>query len=94
MSNRRLSDPPAVPLLAPVDLDGLGHAVLTLARELWVVIDRQAVTEALLAEAGITASHIDAFVRDAEFEAALAMRRAALLDAVVGAMMPAHEPPT
>ena len=56
-----------------------------------MVIDRQAVTEALLAETGITPARIDAFVRDAAFEAALDVRRAALVEAVTAAMLP--EPP-
>ena len=39
--------------LTPADLDRLGHAVLTLTQELWVMKDRQRVLEALLEEAGV-----------------------------------------
>jgi hypothetical protein len=86
MTQRRLSDPPALSALSSADIDGLGRAVLTLARELWVVIDRQAVTEAILAEAGIPVARIDGFVRDAPFEAGLERRRDALVAALFAAM--------
>jgi hypothetical protein len=41
--------------LAPAQLDDVANTVLVLARELWVVKDRQRVLEALLAEHGILA---------------------------------------
>ncbi|OYU13973.1 MAG: hypothetical protein CFE37_13395 [Alphaproteobacteria bacterium PA4] len=42
-------------MLRPQQLDDLGATVLLLARELWVVKDRQRVLEALLADHGIIA---------------------------------------
>ena len=39
--------------LKPEELDDLGNALLVMARELWVVKDRQRVLEALLAEHGV-----------------------------------------
>lgn len=42
-------------LLQPQQLDDLANGLLLLARELWVVKDRQRVLEALLAENGIIA---------------------------------------
>ncbi len=39
--------------LKPEQLDDLGNALLVMARELWVVKDRQRVLEALLAEHGV-----------------------------------------
>ena len=41
--------------LAPHQIDDVANALLVLARELWVVKDRQRVLEALLAEHGIIA---------------------------------------
>lgn len=41
--------------LAPDQIDDVASALLVLARELWVVKDRQRVLEALLAENGIVA---------------------------------------
>ena len=41
--------------LAPAQLDDVANTLLVLARELWVVKDRQRVLEALLADHGITA---------------------------------------
>lgn len=40
-------------MLQPDQIDDLGRAVLLLARELWVVRDRQRVLEAVLGERGI-----------------------------------------
>lgn len=39
--------------LAPAQLDDVANTMLVLARELWVVKDRQRVLEALLAEHGV-----------------------------------------
>lgn len=41
--------------LAPAQLDDVANTLLVLARELWVVKDRQRVLEALLADHGIIA---------------------------------------
>jgi hypothetical protein len=41
--------------LAPEQIDDVANALLVLARELWVVKDRQRVLETLLAENGIVA---------------------------------------
>jgi hypothetical protein len=51
----------AGPTLFPEQIDDLGRAVLLLARELWVVKDRQRVLEAVLEERGID---IVAAIRD------------------------------
>lgn len=82
----RLSDPPARPMLGPDQIDDLAQAVLTLTRELWLVIDRQAVTEKLLERHGVDAAEIDAFQPDAAFAEELDSRRSALVEAIVGAM--------
>jgi hypothetical protein len=41
--------------LAPAQLDDVANTLLVLARELWVVKDRQRVLEALLADHGVLA---------------------------------------
>jgi hypothetical protein len=44
---------PDLKALLPEQLDNLGRAVITLTREICVLTDRMAVTEAVLAERGI-----------------------------------------
>ncbi|MFC0203598.1 hypothetical protein [Novosphingobium soli] len=67
-------------------IDDVAEAVLALARELWVVCDRQIVTEALLARHGITAAEIDAHQPDAETEARLETRRRQIVDNLLVAL--------
>ncbi|MEE4454020.1 hypothetical protein [Novosphingobium resinovorum] len=73
-------------ILPPARIDDVAEAVLALARELWVVADRQIVTEALLARHGITAADIDAFQPDAETEARLDTRRRQIVDNLLVAL--------
>lgn len=76
-------------MLRPDQLDDLGRTVLLLARELWVVKDRQRVLEAVLGERGIDVA--DA-VRDYQPSGALAEALAAERDrfaqAVIDALCP------
>jgi len=60
--------------LTPNQLDNLGLAVISLAKELWVVKDRQMVAEALLKEKGLLAD-LDSFQPDADLAAKLASER-------------------
>ena len=54
------------------DLQGLGDGMLILARELWVLTDRLAVMEAVLADRGIDISgDIESFRRDDDLQASL-----------------------
>ena len=74
-------------ILRPDQLDDVAQAVLALARERWVTIDRQLILEAVLAERGIdVAKEIDAFEPDAAMLARLAARRGQLLGAVTDAL--------
>lgn len=57
--------------LRPGQIDELGRALLLLARELWIVKDRQIVLEAVLAERGVDVA--DA-VRDYQPAGAVAQR--------------------
>lgn len=73
-------------ILPPTRIDDVAEAVLALARELWVVADRQIVTEALLVRHGITAQEIDAFQPDPETEARLDTRRRQIVDNLLVAL--------
>ncbi len=86
MTKTLLSDPPERRMLGVDQIDDIGLALLALGRELWVVIDRQAVLEKLLERHGITPAEIDAFQPDAGFAAALEARRKALAETVMGAL--------
>lgn len=76
-------------MLKPDQLDDLGRAVLVLARELWVVKDRQRILEAVLDAHGIDASTA---VRDHQPDPALAAEleaeRTRFTKAVIEALSP------
>ena len=68
-------------------VDHVADAVLALARELWVVADRQVVLEAILARHGIdAAAEIDALEPDAALQAALDARRDRMVRALSAAL--------
>jgi len=76
-------------LQAPDDLDGVVRMVLELASEVWVLRDRFAVLETVLAERGtLSAADLDDFQPGAPLSAALDTERAVfvrrLLDAATG----------
>lgn len=73
-------------ILPPERIDDVAEAVIALARELWVVCDRQIVTEALLARHGITSEDIDAYQPDAATEERLARRRQQVVDNILVAL--------
>ncbi|MBL8629131.1 MAG: hypothetical protein JNM81_05855 [Rhodospirillaceae bacterium] len=79
--------------LKPEDLDKLGQAVLTLAKELWVVKDRQTVTEAVLAKRGIDiGEEISLFQPDEKLEARLAAERQELVKKLMQDLTGEYEP--
>jgi hypothetical protein len=61
--------------------DATGLAVLTLAHELWVLKDRQMITEALLAERGLLDA-IDTYQPTAELAANIARERERFIGAI------------
>ena len=66
--------------LRPEDVDKVGDALLTLAKELWVVKDRQMLLEEILKRHQIdVAREIDKLVPDADLEARLKAEREALI---------------
>lgn len=67
-------------ILAPKDIDDLGEAILSLAREVWVLTDRQLVLEQVLAEEGIDIrDKVDRYKPDPAFAADLSARRKRLI---------------
>ena len=70
--------------------EALLQMVLNLTRELWVVKDRQLVTERLLAERGIDLSaEIDRYRPEGEFAQALDAQRRQLLERMLEPALPA-----
>jgi hypothetical protein len=79
-------------MLQPGQIDAVANAMLVLARELWVVKDRQRVLETLLADHGVivpgaVADHQPGPALAAELET----ERARYTDALMGALCPASE---
>lgn len=69
------------------EVDNVANAVLALARELWVVADRQMIVETILVRHGIDATaEIDAFEPDAALQATLDARRDRIVAAVSQAL--------
>lgn len=61
--------------------DAMGLALLTLAQELWVLKDRQLVTEALLHEKGLLAE-VDSYQPNPELSERLAKERQRFIGAI------------
>ncbi|MDE1149950.1 MAG: hypothetical protein PW843_25645 [Azospirillaceae bacterium] len=80
------------PYLAPTDIDDVARILMTLVTEVWVMRDRMAITERLLAEkAGITAADIDDYAGDPAFKADLERQRDQFVSTVLGAPLAARE---
>ncbi|MDX2144569.1 MAG: hypothetical protein SFV19_14535 [Rhodospirillaceae bacterium] len=79
--------------LEPQDIDKVGQALMTLAKELWVVKDRQLVTEAVLAKRGIDISEeVSTFKPDAALEAKLAAEREGMIKKLMQDLTGEYEP--
>lgn len=77
------------PILGPDQLDDLARTVLALAREVWVLRDRQRITELVLAERGIAiAAAIDAYQPDASTQQALDAERATFVRGLMENLAP------
>lgn len=73
--------------LVDADVKGVASAVLALTREVWVLTDRLAATEAILAARGIDIrDEIEHYSPDPALRKVLDERGAALVDSVVRAM--------
>lgn len=78
---------PDRPTLHEGDVGQLGAAVIALTREVWVLTDRLAVLEAVMARHGIDATaEIEAFQPDAVMQAALDEKGKRLVSNVVNAL--------
>ena len=79
-------------LLTPDQIDNLGFALIALTKELWVVKDRQLITEALLKEKGVLAD-LDAYQPDEALKTKLAVERDRFLGDLMTALLerPASE---
>ena len=78
--------------LRPDDTDGLGRMVLALLSEVWIMRDRMAILEKLLAEQGtLSRDGLESFVPSSEFAAELATLRDRLVGNVVGAPIAAQD---
>ena len=74
-------------ILAPDRIDDVAKSVLALTRELWVMRDRQIVTEAVLASRGIDLrEELDGFQPDAALQAKLDAERDRIIAAVAAAL--------
>jgi hypothetical protein len=78
-------------LLAPSQIDDLGLALVTLARELWVTKDRQIVLEHMLAQSGVIAK-VGAYQPDAALTARLAQERTLFIDALNAVLLRSADP--
>ena len=70
-------------MLLETDVNGLAQAVVTLTQEVWVLNDRQMVTEAVLAKHGIDiAEEVDTFTPDEALQSKLDERSRAIMQRV------------
>ncbi|MAI91266.1 hypothetical protein [Ponticaulis sp.] len=74
-------------MLLESDVDSLAQAVVTLTQELWVLADRQLVTEAVLAKHGIDlAEEVDLHQPDEDLQAKLDDRSRAIMKRVFNSL--------
>jgi hypothetical protein len=71
--------------LTPDQLDNLGFALIEMAKEVWVMKDRQMITEALLREKGLLAD-LDSYQPGPELADRIAGERKRFLGAFSGAL--------
>ena len=73
--------------LDSADIPGLGDAILVLAREVWVLTDRLAVMQAVLAKRGIDiAEEVETFQPDEALQAQLDEKSQRLLTEITNAI--------
>ncbi|MAF58081.1 hypothetical protein [Ponticaulis sp.] len=74
-------------MLLETDVNGLAQAVVTLTQEVWVLNDRQMVTEAVLAKHGIDiAEEVDTFTPDEALQSKLDERSRAIMQRVFNSL--------
>ena len=78
--------------MPPESMDDLSRIVMALVQEVWILRDRMAVTERLLADrAGISAADIDDHVGDAAYKADIEKLRDRFVAKVIGAPIAGRE---
>lgn len=78
--------------LNEINIDDMGRMLMALVQEVWIMRDRMAITERLLAEkAGITADQIENYVADTAMSAELEAMRDRYVARVIGAPIAARE---
>ena len=74
-------------ILKDTDLNGVGQAVITLTKEIWVLIDRLHIMEAVMAENGEDISEqVRTYQPDAELQSKLKAENQALIERVLSAL--------
>lgn len=79
-------------ILGPMQIDQLGEAVIALTREVWILTDRLAVIEAVLAETGIDMAKVDRYQPDEAMAAKLDAKRKTLIGHIIAALGAGPEP--
>ncbi len=75
--------------LTPDQLDSLGFALLEMAKEVWIIKDRQLVTEALLRERNLLGD-LDAYQPDPELSARIAAERERFIGSLTAVLFDAQ----
>jgi hypothetical protein len=79
---------PARKALTPDQIDNLGYALIELAKELWVMKDRQIITEAILRQKGVVID-LDTYQPGPDLTAHIAAERTRFLNAFAAVLF--HE---
>ena len=78
---------PNRPILEDADMNGLGQAIITLTKEIWVLTDRLHVMEAVMAENGVDiVDQLRAYQPDEALQTKLNAENEALIDRVLSAI--------
>ena len=78
---------PNRPILEDTDMNGLGQAIITLTKEIWVLTDRLHIMEAVMAENGVDiVEQVKTYQPDEAMQAKLKLENEALIDRVLSAI--------
>ncbi len=78
---------PNRPILKDADMNGLGQAIITLTKEIWVLTDRLHVMEAVMKENGVDiVDQLRTYQPDEALHAKLKAENEALIDRVLSAI--------
>ena len=78
---------PNRPILEDTDMNGLGQAIITLTKEIWVLTDRLHIMEAVMKENGVDiVDQVRTYQPDEALHAKLKAENEALIDRVLSAI--------